>query len=236
MTGTATVPGFAVLADEAAERLVDALQLEPAPLERTLAHADGTWKGAPVHIATRAWTGPRIRWARVATVTGGELEIANLLCLPRAEYPLPILGADLVALGARAGAMLAADLSPVLPPGATRDAQLAGFAARMARHALPSGGALPDWCARWFSPHALYTRPAPAQLAEAASAFRDVVDAFVALARDAGPEPALAADVARAQAGYAAAHLVDDKGLGLLGRMFGDAWASRYLRAVLFPA
>ena len=32
------------------------------------------------------------------------------------------------------------------------------------------------------------------------------------------------------------AHLVDDKGLGLLGRMFGDAWASRYLREVLFPA
>ena len=44
MTGTATVPGFAVLADEAAKRLVDALQLVPAPLERTLAHADGTWK------------------------------------------------------------------------------------------------------------------------------------------------------------------------------------------------
>ena len=236
MTGTVATPRFAALADEAATLLVSGLQLTVAPLAPSLAEADGTWKGAPVRIVTRAWTGPRVRWARVAAVTGDELEIANVLCLPRAEYPLPILGADLVALGPRAGTMLAADLSPVLPPGATRDAQLAGFAARMRRHVLPPGGALPDWCARWFSPHALYTRPGPAQLGEAAAAFRDVVDAFVVLAQEAKPEPALAAEVARAQAGYAAAHLTDDKGLGLLGRMFGEAWASHYLREVLFPA
>jgi hypothetical protein len=41
--------------------------------------------------------------------------------------------------------------------------------------------------------------------------------------------------VQRAQDGYAAAHREDDKGLGLLARMFGERWAERYLREVLFP-
>lgn len=210
------------------------MQLDPV-----LARAEGTWKGEPVTIATRAWRGGAVRWARVATVTGGGLEIGNVLALPRLHLALPILGADLVSLGARgAGTMIAADLSPVLPAGDARERQLAAFARRMAEYTdLTPGGALPGWCARWFSPHALYVRPTPAELPRAAAAFREAVDAFVALAAavespaDRAPDPA----VQRAHDGYAAAHREDDKGLGLLARMFGERWAERYLREVLFP-
>ena len=213
------------------------LALEPVALDAELARADGTWKGAPVTIATRAWRGGNVRWARVATVTGGGLEIGNVMALAARDVPLPILGADLVSLGARgAGVMIAADLSPVLAPGEARDRQLAHFARRMSPfHDLTPGGELPAWCARWFSPYALYVRPTVAELPRAAEAFLETVHEFVALAGAAAREPASAAGVAEAQRGYAAAHREDDKGLGLLARMFGERWADRYLREVLFP-
>src|SRR5215211_3388058 len=101
--------------------------------------------------------------------------------------------------------MVAVDLSPTLPPGPERDAQLAGLARRRAlQPPFPSGGRLPDWCAAWFSPHALYTRGPLAELAEVAGAFGDFPRAFAELARRSSPRPALAAHVAVVQEGYTA--------------------------------
>jgi hypothetical protein len=42
--------------------------------------------------------------------------------------------------------------------------------------------------------------------------------------------------VSEAQSGYLSDHRTQDKGLGMLAKMFGAAWASRYIDAVLFPA
>jgi phycocyanobilin:ferredoxin oxidoreductase len=209
--------------------------LTPVTLPPDLACAEGTWKAAPVGIETRAYRGGVVRYARFARLVGGDLEIGNVLCLAAATHPLPILGADLVGLGRETG-MIAADLSPTLPPGAARDAQLAALAAqRASAPPLPSGGALPAWCAAWFSPHALYTRSPLAQVDDAARAFRAFPEAFVALACASTPRPDLASDTAAAQDGYAVAHRTDDKGLGLLGKMFGPTWAARYVAQVLFP-
>ena len=222
---------------EAERTLAEGLGLERVLLDADLAHAAGTWKGAPVTIETRAWRGGAVRWARVATVSGGGLEIGNVMALPQLDLTLPILGADLVSLGARgAGVMIAADLSPVLPAGDARERQLRAFATRLSPyHDLTPGGELPAWCARWFSPHALYVRPTAEELPRAAEAFRETVCEFVALSAAATAEPGSRAAVAEAQRGYAAAHREDDRGLGLLGRMFGEQWADRYLREVLFP-
>lgn len=211
--------------------------MTPVAIAPDLADAEGTWKGAPVRLTTQVWSGPLVRQARFATVVGGGLEIGNLLVVMRDDLALPILGADLVALGARgAGAMLAADLSPTLPAGAQRDAQLAGLAAAMRAYAdLPPGGALPAWCAAWFSPHALYTRPAPAQVSRALEALGHFPRELVALARTATPRPDLRAAAALARRGYAAAHREDDKGLGMLAKIVSPEWAARYVREVLFP-
>ena len=227
---------FAALTSEVQAWLVGELGLAPMALPADLAGASGTWKGAPVGIETRAYRGGPIRYARFVRLVGADLEIGNVLCLADPAYPLPILGADLVGLR-RTSAMLAADLSPTLPPGAGRDRQLASLARRRATHpALPPGGALPVWCAAWFSPHALYTRVNPDQLAAAVAAFWDFPLGFVELVRGTAPRPGLAREVAGRQNGYAAAHRADDKGLGLLAKMFGAGWAERYLEQVLFPA
>jgi len=226
------------LTRRAASSLVAALGLSPLPLAPDLARAEGTWKGKPVTIETRAFRGGPIVFARFAEIAGEGLEIGNALCVPSPDYPLPIFGADLVALGPDA-AMLAADLSPTLPPGPERDAQLAPLAeAFEARATLPPGGALPAWCADWFSPFSLYTRIDRTHLDAAAAAFEAFPRVYGDICRapsGAAPRPGLAAETARAIEGYAAAHRTDDKGLRMLAKMFGEGWASRYLEAVLFP-
>lgn len=220
---------------EAEDALVRGLDLTPLPLGPSLARAEGSWKGAPALLSARAYHHGPVRYARFVELTAGHLEIGNLLCLSRTVLPLPILGADLVALGG-GEVMIAADLSPVLAPGPARDAQLAGLAARRAQGtAPPPGGALPDWCARWFSPHALYTRAGEGDAAAAATAFRTFAPAFLELCAERSAQPGSAAATQAAQAAYARAHREDDKGLGMLARMFGADWAARFVGEVLFP-
>lgn len=220
----------------AERRLVDTLDLAPVELPAELANAAGEWKAAPAAIVTRAYAGRVVRYARFAMVEGTGVAIANVLALPAAEQPLPILGADLVAIGARGGSvLLAADLSPTVPEAAG-GASLAGLAARRAaRPALPAAGELPAWCADWFSPHALFTRVPGERLDEALAALCDFVDEFVRLALSSQSRVALASVAASMQSGYQSAHRTDDKGLGMLGRMFGAEWAKRYVAEVLFP-
>lgn len=161
-----------------------------------------------------------------------------MLALGIPDLGLPVLGADLVGMGPR-GRMIAADLSPTLPPGPARDRQLDPLAAGAAARArLTPGGELPTWCTRFFSPDALFVRPRVDELAAAVAQLEAFPRTFGALAR--GARPATSDSSARCVAGvhaeYLAAHRTDDKGLGMLARMFGDAWAARYVGDVLSPS
>jgi len=232
--------GIEAAIKETEESLRRELDLEPADLSPELARAEGTLRGNPIVIETRAYVGPQMRFVRFATITGEGLSIGNALCLSRPEVALPIFGADLVALSADA-AMIAVDLSPVLPPGAERDAQLALLAEARAKHpAFPPAGELPSFCAAWFSPFALFTRVGPSASSEAFAAYSDFHRAFAGIARRAHGEPPppmkMSPDeVIAAQASYLADHRNDDKGLRMLGRLFGADWSARYISSVLFP-
>ena len=251
MSATADRPSPAAVArlvgQAAAEirrRLLDALPLAPVALPPELAAASGRWKDAPAAVAAEAWTGGPLRLVRVATVRGGPpdapLAVANVLCLPRDEHPLPILGVDLVALGAPNAPLLAvADLSPTLPSGgegaAERERALAAL-----RDAVHPAAALaplpaPAWAAEWLSPHALHVRVAGEEAAAAIAAARAVVDAFLALARASSPRPGLAPVVADARHRYLAAHRADESATRVLQRLRGEEWARRFVREALFP-
>jgi phycocyanobilin:ferredoxin oxidoreductase len=226
---------FGELVAELEETLTHAIDLVPVSLDPDLARAQGTWRGTPAVIETRVYRGSCLRYVRFVQMSGDGLEIGNVLCLADPVTPHPIFGADLVAVGRETG-MIAADLSPTLPPGPARQAQLGPLAAAHERRpALPSGGELPGWCIDWFSPYFLYTRVPPEQAADAANAFRDMVNAFVQIVRSTAPSVEHLTAVAAAQDGYAEAHRTDDKGLRMLANIFGAAWAERYLHTVLFP-
>lgn len=222
-----------------AERTVTrTCSLVPFPLDPSLARAEGTLRGAPVVLETQAWTGgpsSPVAWARFATMQGAGVEVGNVVILSRARFPLPVLGADLVALTPRS-AMLAADLSPSLPPGPRRDAQLDEVARVRASHPpLPSAGALPAFCARFFSPHHVFARFAPEEHDAAERVFFDLVRSFVSLVEHAAPDDSTSEAVAAMHADYAEAHVSEDKGLEVLARAFGRPWAVRYVDEVMFP-
>ncbi|HLG71353.1 MAG TPA: hypothetical protein VK009_13080 [Chloroflexota bacterium] len=220
------------LLSAAEHRLVGSLSLRPMKLDPGLAEAQGLWRGSPASLVTHAYRGPRISYARFATLKSDGLEFGNVLCLPKSSFEVPILGADLVDLG-RGTAMIAADLSPTTPATHLDTA----FSERLqrAQDGLTPGGELPEWCRRCFSAVPLYTRFTMNQMPRAADALWAYVIAFTELLAVAKAAPRASDRVSEAQRVYCAAHLRDDKGLGLLKTMFGEPWAERYLCQVLFP-
>lgn len=240
------------------ERLVEALSLRPLPLDERLVSQRGRWKDADHSLRARAYSGPSIRYARFVEVEGPSLDIANALCLPEPDGPPLMLGLDFVSV-APPSALLVGDLIPLEPErasvGATVATQRAGGAnvcserALALNAALPDGlthaGPLPPWAARWFSPQPLFVRVAPHAVDHVSTVVRPYVNAFVDACVRAGPvtevvggrdgtaldpHPALAA-----QARYLDAHRSEDRGLGLLSRIFCPDWTQRFLEEVLFP-
>ena len=224
--------GFAGVCASVEQVLVQQLQLQALPLPPELARLEGSWKGSAVALSARAYEGPQIGYARFVEITGGGLDIGNVLLLSRPDYPLPMLGADLVGLGKDTG-VLVADLSPVPP---RREPPL-GEPERNQLNALglPPGGDLPAWCQPWFSTQPVYSRVAPQHAPAVAAALRLLCERFVQLAEMCPPQPSSAPAVRDWQQSYCLAHRRDDRGLQLLHRMFDPTLAERFLRQVLFP-
>lgn len=207
--------------------LVHALELSPRVLPPELAAIAGSYKGQPVQLAARAYSGPRVRYARFVRIAGGGLDIGNVLCLAEPEYPLPMFGADLVSL-ARVTAMVVADLSPV-PGSPAVDALLPSPAD------LPSAGELPDWARRWFSAKPLFAHVDHESRDAAVAGLLGYARTFAELTREATPAHERSAEVERWQHAYCAAHREEDRGLMLLSKLFERELALRFLREILFP-
>jgi hypothetical protein len=227
--------GFVALARRLEHELVEKLELTLVPLPAELAHLEGRFRERPAKLDARAYTGPRVRYARVVELESDEIEIANVLVCAPAELPLPVLGVDLVGLG-RDTAMVVADLSPV-----SSDAQVAArqltVLQRYRRTELPpeTASELPAWAVEWFSSGALCARVDEQRAPSAKQAVLEAADAFVELTQQARPYSADAAAVAERQLRYFRVHRERDRGLTLLGRIFEPALAARFLREVLFP-
>jgi phycoerythrobilin:ferredoxin oxidoreductase len=190
---------------------------------------------------------------------------------------LPIFGADIVSLPGNRH-LVALDFQPVLPP---RDDDAGGegpstliiperysrFDDRLrALHSkyqggatppLPWGGDIPGEAARFFSPHALWTRLGGAGAADAVGtvvweAYREYVDLYLELMRavqddvDSGileipPAPAGGREadagnpVWRGQADYLEYRRANDPARPMLRRLYGTEWSERVIGDVLFP-
>lgn len=208
-----------------------------------LAQAEGEWQGGPVRAMTRAYRGERAVYARFTVVEAPSLSIGNVVCLPADDSALPIFGADLVWVGTRPEtAMIAADLSPSLPVGRGREPQLEGIrkalvGVQKCTEPLIRGGPLPAWCDSLFSPYALYVRMGSNGIERGIEGFGAYVSALTGLVSGTGMADIAVAteDVRAGRARYCEGHRVDDKGLMLLGRLFGGDWAREFVHEVLFP-
>ena len=230
-----TAFGFTALLQVVETQLVAGLNLLPLSLPASVSQRQGVWKGAPVFLAARAYRSHTIAYARFVTVTGRELEIGNALCLSIPARPLPIFGVDLVGFAADKSVVVA-DLSPVVPNGPVRQAQLQALvAARQGCSELPSAGVLPAWCQPWFSPLALFARPTAREAGDVAACLHAFPAAYLELARTTGVDETTEATVSSTQRAYGAAHRDEDKGLGMLAKLFDAEFARRFIGEVMFP-
>lgn len=226
--------GFAELVRRIERRLVGELSLEARPLPPELSRLDGTFRGEPATLEARAYSGPRLGYVRFVEVRSRDLDIGNVVGLPRVEFPLPVLGVDLVEVG-RDTAVVVADLSPMSEDAPERAEQSRALARHRASSAGLASSELPDWAREWFSDDALCARVIPAQASASEASTLAYAAAFVDLVREARAEPARAERIMSRQEAYAAAHRERDRGLLLLRRMFEPIVADRFLREVLFP-
>lgn len=241
--------GCAALTRRIERRLVSELALEPRALPPELERLTGTFRGQTTTLEARAYSGPRLAYARFVEVESAgpgrgldievdinldiNLDIGNALALPRAEFALPVLGVDLVEVGSDS-ALVIADLSPMTDDRAER----ARESAVLGRHrptALGRRSELPAWALEWFSADALSARFSPDQAVAPEAAVMAYVEAFVELVHAGRTDPGQSALVARRQQAYSSAHLERDRGLLLLRRLFEPALAERFLREILFP-
>lgn len=204
----------------------------PAPLPAELSVRHGRLGSATATIRTEAWRGHVFAWARCAFLDAApRSRVLSVLTLPDPNYDLPMFGAEIVEIGGTI-TVVAIDWIPVAPDGR----HLAPLADVHQRHRhLPQGGELPAWAAAWFSPHAIFSRPAGTVSTDViANAYRDALGAYLRICRDAEPDgdPVAAWE---AQRRYCAAHRRDDPGSAMLARAFGAAWSERYAEEALFP-
>jgi len=226
---------FAELVRRLERRLVNELGLEPCALPAELVRLEGKFRGEPATLQARAYAGRRLAYVRCVEVASRDLDIGNVLGVPRVEFALPLLGIDLVEVG-RDTAVVVADLSPMTDELAQRAHQRDVLAQH--RPSLVNLGTaieLPAWAAECFSSDALSARIDPEQAGASESAVDAYVAAFIQLVRDGVPSPARAELTAQRQRAYTAAHRERDRGLLLLRRIFEPSLADRFLGEVLFP-
>lgn len=199
------------------ELLTQALELTPLPLEPRWRRAEGRWRDAKVVLETAAARGETVRYARVATVRGAALEIDNLVALAHGGA---VLAFERVSLG-KPQTLFVADVSA--PPEVPRVAVPASR--------FPAAGALPPFCARFFSAAPLFAQVPGGRRDEAWQEVETRVDAFIRSTR----APRGSDDVRDWQQAYVDAHREEDRGLRMLGTLFGAQWASAFVAEVLFP-
>ncbi len=216
------------------------LDLSPYPIPEDLGYVEGTLQGERLVIENHCYQSTHFRKLHLELArVSDRLHILHCVMFPRITYDLPIFGADLV--GKMQGISAAiADLSPVrlspvsgvrsLPP-----------AYEQALSCLPAPTflnprALPEW-GDIFSQFCVFV--APQDAAEEAQFLQRVESMLIHHCELANATQPLLSATSRnsVQAGhryYCEKQRQNDKTRRILEMSFGEVWAERYMRTMLF--
>lgn len=173
---------------------------------------------------------------RIVRIQGKSSLIVNTLLFPRRPDRLPLFVAEVLIFGGvprvaffdlQTPGLASAHLGPV-----TRAARELSQAASL----LPSGGEAPEWAVKYSTGHAVFTRPNDAVHQEAlARLYGEFLESWRHLAEETPPSadaapPAAVSAVQSWKTGHAEEAPVRD----YLGRVFGAAWADRFLVEFLY--
>lgn len=212
------------------------LDLSDYQLPDDLGYIEGRLEGEKLTIENRCYQTPQFRKLHLELAqVGNSLDILHCVMFPRASYPLPVFGTDLVGARGQISAAIA-DLSPVSRdrqlPNAYRDAlsALKTPVFSQPRHLPPWGDIFSDIC--------LFIRPdgetEEARFLARVEGFLDIHCQQAIAARPASdPERS---EILAAQHHYCNQQRQNDKTRRVLEKAFGPEWAERYMTAVLFDS
>ncbi len=208
------------------------LDLSPYEIPEGLGYVEGKLEGERLVIENVCYQTPQFRKLHLELAqVGNNLDILHCVMFPRAEYALPIFGADLV--GSAKGGISAAiiDLSPVtadrvLPLAYTDELKA------LPAHNFSQVRAVPDW-GDIFSPFCLFIRPSnPEEEIE----FLARVDRYLEIHcnQSVQSQPAPANTYLPGQQYYCHKQQQNDKTRRVLEKAFGQEWAENYMTQMLF--
>ncbi len=209
------------------------LDLSPYPLPAELGYVEGRLEGEKLTIENRCYQTPQFRKLHLELArVGTSLDILHCVMFPRADYALPMFGADIVGGRGQISAAIA-DLSPT-----SRDRTLP-MEYQQSLAALPSipfsqPRDLPPW-GDIFSEFCLFIRPG-SESEEVAFVKRVVefLEIHCQRAIATQPTPENRAEILTGQHYYCTKQQQNDKTRRVLEKAFGVDWANHYMTTVLF--
>lgn len=212
------------------------LELQPYPMPAELGYVEGRLEGEKLTIENRCYQTTQFRKLHLELAkVGSMLDILHCVMFPRAEYALPIFGADLVGGRGQISAAIA-DLSPTSSDRALPDTYTSNLKALPDPH-FKSSRELPAW-GDIFSEFCLFIRPSDS---DEEAMFLSRVETYLQLhCQQANlAQPISGEQQAQILAGvryYCAKQQQNDKTRRVLEKAFGSDWAEHYMTTVLFDA
>lgn len=213
----------------------DYLALSPYQVPEDLGYIEGSLEGEKLVIENHCYQTPQFRKLHLELAqVGNGLDILHCVMFPKADYALPIFGADLV--GGQGGISAAiADLSPVNADRSLPE-QYRQALSNLPEPTFSQRRALPEW-GDIFSEFCLFVRPASAE--EEDSFLMRVRQFLVLHCQTACAATPLTAhqEIANVLAGqryYCTKQQQNDKTRRVLEKSFGSEWTERYMTTMLF--
>lgn len=233
-------PLMATLADRIETIWQSHLDLSPYPIPEDLGYVEGTLQGERLVIENHCYQSTHFRKLHLELArVSDRLHILHCVMFPRITYDIPIFGADLVGKSQGISAAIA-DLSPVhLSPVSGVRTLPPDYYQALSHLPVPTflnPRALPDW-GDIFSEFCVFV--APQDEAEEAQFLQRVESMLIHHCELALATVPLLSATARnsVQAGhryYCEKQRQNDKTRRILEISFGEVWADRYMRTMLF--
>lgn len=209
--------------------------LYPYQTPKDLGYIEGTLEGERLTIENYCYQTVQFRKLHLELAkVGKHLDILHCVMFPRATFPLPVFGVDIVAGRGQISAAIV-DLSPVLAVKTLPTAYHQALQQLPPRH-FTQQRTLPAW-GDIFSDFCLFVSPTTEHeemsFLEQAAQFLSI---HCQLSKQTNPVDSIEQEalIVAGQRRYCLQQQKNDKTRRILERAFGTEWADRYLRTMLF--
>ncbi len=211
------------------------LELSPYEIPADLGYIENHLEGETLVIENHCYQTPQFRKLHLELAqVGNGLDILHCVMFPRAEYPLPMFGADIVGARGQISAAIV-DLSPIQADRSLPATYHLGLS-QLTDLEFSQPRDLPDW-GDIFSQYCTFVRPTNPQEEETfIQRVQEVLKIHCTIATQTAPVTSLheRSLILAGQKYYCRRQQENDKTRRVLEKSFGLDWTERYMSTMLF--